>query len=108
MLRQPDGQTEVLDLPPGLLLGIDPASRYPTAEFPLPPGGALALYTDGLVEAPGVAFDDATADLAAHFALALDQDMESVADTLVRYAKRATPGTDDIALLLINALREEG
>ncbi|MEV5291570.1 SpoIIE family protein phosphatase [Streptomyces sp. NPDC053741] len=108
LLRQPDGQTEVLDLPPGLLLGIDPASRYPTAEFPLPPGGALALYTDGLVEAPGVAFDDATADLAAHFALALDQDMESVADTLVRYAKRATPGTDDIALLLINALREEG
>lgn len=107
MLRQPDGQTEVLDLPPGLLLGIDPTSHYPTAEFPLPPGGALALYTDGLVEAPGVAFDDAAADLAAQFALALDQDMESVADTLVRYAKRATPGTDDIALLLINALPEE-
>ncbi|MFE4690675.1 SpoIIE family protein phosphatase [Streptomyces sp. NPDC056749] len=107
LLRQPDGQTEVLDLPPGLLLGIDPASHYPTAEFPLPPGGALALYTDGLVEAPGVAFDDAAADLAAQFALALDQDMESVADTLVRYAKRATPGTDDIALLLINALLED-
>ncbi|MFJ3703116.1 MULTISPECIES: SpoIIE family protein phosphatase [unclassified Streptomyces] len=107
LLRQPDGQTEVLDLPPGLLLGIDPTSHYPTAEFPLPPGGALALYTDGLVEAPGVAFDDAAADLAAQFALALDQDMESVADTLVRYAKRATPGTDDIALLLINALPEE-
>lgn len=55
-----------------------------------------------------MAFDDATAELAAHFALALDQDMESVADTLVRYAKRATPGTDDIALLLINALRPDG
>lgn len=108
LLRQPDGQTEVLDLPPGLLLGIDPASRYPTTDVPLPPGGALALFTDGLVEAPGVAFDDATAELAAHFALALDQDMESVADTLVRYAKRATPGTDDIALLLINALRPDG
>ncbi|MFE4452963.1 SpoIIE family protein phosphatase [Streptomyces sp. NPDC056796] len=105
LLRQPDGQTEVLGLPPGLLLGIDPASRYPTAEVPLPPGAALALFTDGLVEAPGVAFDDATADLAAHFALALDQDMESVADMLVRYAKRATPGTDDIALLLLNAAR---
>ncbi|MFJ8752701.1 PP2C family protein-serine/threonine phosphatase [Streptomyces sp. NPDC102441] len=108
LLRQPDGQTEVLDLPPGLLLGIDPASRYPTADVPLPPGAALALYTDGLVEAPGVDFDDATADLAAHFALALDQGMESVAGELVRYAKRATPGTDDIALLLINALREDG
>ncbi|MFJ8858934.1 SpoIIE family protein phosphatase [Streptomyces sp. NPDC102451] len=108
LLRQPDGQTDVLPLPPGLLLGIDPASRYPTAEVPLPPGAALALYTDGLVEAPGVDFDDAAAELAAHFALALDQDMESVADTLVRYAKRATPGTDDIALLLINALLTDG
>ncbi|MEU1216203.1 SpoIIE family protein phosphatase [Streptomyces sp. NPDC005791] len=108
LMRRPDGQTGVLDLPPGLLLGIDPASRYPTAEVRMPPGAALALYTDGLVEAPGVDFDDATAELAAHFALALDQDMESVADTLVRYAKRATPGTDDIALLLINALGPEG
>ncbi|MFJ6854563.1 SpoIIE family protein phosphatase [Streptomyces sp. NPDC091271] len=107
LMRQPDGQTEVLDLPPGLLLGIEPAARYPTAQIPLPPGAALALYTDGLVEAPGVDFDDATAELAAHFALALEQDMESVADTLVRYAKRATPGTDDIALLLINALRPD-
>ncbi|MFC8228230.1 SpoIIE family protein phosphatase [Streptomyces sp. NPDC057287] len=108
LLRQPDGQTEVLGLPPGLLLGIDPAARYPTTDVPLPPGAALALFTDGLVEAPGVAFDDATAELAAHFALALDQNMESVADTLVRYAKQATPGTDDIALLLINALRPDG
>ncbi|GAA2925266.1 SpoIIE family protein phosphatase [Kitasatospora cinereorecta] len=105
LVRQPDGQTEVLGLPPGLLLGIDPSSRYPTAEIPLPPGAALALYTDGLVEAPGVDFDDAAAELAEHFALALDQTMDEVADTLVRYAKRSTPGTDDIALLLVNALR---
>ncbi|MFD9498203.1 SpoIIE family protein phosphatase [Streptomyces sp. NPDC060035] len=108
LLRQPDGQTEVLELPPGLLLGVDPASRYPTAEIPLPPGAALALFTDGLVEAPGVDFDDATAELAEHFALALDQSMDSVADTLVRYAERSTPGSDDIALLLINALGTDG
>lgn len=78
--------------------------------MPLPPGAVLALYTDGLVEAPGVDFDDATTELSSHLALALalDQDMESVADTLVRYAKRATPGTDDIALLLLNALSQEG
>lgn len=108
LLRQPDGQTEVLELPPGLLLGIDPASRYPTAEIPLPPGATLALYTDGLVEAPGVDFDDATAGLAEQFALALDQSMDSVADSLVRYAERSGPGSDDIALLLINALGTQG
>ncbi|WP_307128791.1 SpoIIE family protein phosphatase [Streptomyces sp. B1I3] len=104
LLRQPDGRTEALGLTPGLLLGIDPASRYPTAEVQLPPGAALALFTDGLVEAPGVDFDDATAALAELFALALDQTMDEVADTLVRYAERFTPGSDDIALLLINAL----
>ncbi|MEU0147087.1 SpoIIE family protein phosphatase [Streptomyces sp. NPDC006288] len=108
LLRQPDGQTDVLDLPPGLLLGIDPAARYPTAEVPLPLGAALALFTDGLVEAPGVDIDEAVADLAEHFALALEQDMDSVAETLVRYAKGATSGSDDIALLLINALGTEG
>ncbi|MGW0780690.1 PP2C family protein-serine/threonine phosphatase [Streptomyces sp. NPDC002913] len=108
LLRQPDGQTEAVDLPPGLLLGIDPAAGYPTAEIPLPPGATLALYTDGLVEAPGVDFEDAIADLAEHFAIALDQDMDSVADTLVRYARNYTPGNDDIALLLINALRPDG
>ncbi|WP_069169608.1 PP2C family protein-serine/threonine phosphatase [Streptomyces griseus] len=108
LLRHPDGGTESLSLPPGLLLGIDPASRYPTVEIPLPPGAALALFTDGLVEAPGVDFDDATAALAEHFALALDRTMDEVADTLVRYAERFTPGSDDIALLLINALRTDG
>ncbi|GGZ15812.1 PAS sensor protein [Streptomyces nitrosporeus] len=106
LLRQPDGRTEALDLPPGLLLGVDPGSRYPTAEVPLPPGAALALFTDGLVEAPGVDLDDAMADLAEHFALALEQPVDAVADTLVRYAEQATPGTDDIALLILNAVPE--
>lgn len=108
LLRQPDGQTEVLELPPGVLLGIDPTSSYPTAEIPLPPGAALALFTDGLVEAPGVDIDHATAELAEHFALALDRSMDSVADTLLRYAERSTPGSDDIALLLIEALGTGG
>ncbi|MFC9245671.1 SpoIIE family protein phosphatase [Streptomyces sp. NPDC057136] len=105
LLRHPDGHAEVLSLAPGLLLGIDPAARYPTTEIPLPPGSALALYTDGLVEAPGVDFDEATADLARHFEQATGQTMDALADTLVRYAERSTPGSDDIALLLVDALR---
>ncbi|MFJ7628609.1 SpoIIE family protein phosphatase [Streptomyces sp. NPDC097595] len=108
LLRHPGGETEVLRLPPGLLLGVDRDARYPTTEIPLPPGAALALYTDGLVEVPGIDIDRSTAALAEQFGLNTGRPMEAVADSLVRYAKDATPGSDDIALLLIEALRDEG
>ncbi|MGW1124648.1 SpoIIE family protein phosphatase [Streptomyces sp. NPDC002526] len=107
LLRHPGGDTEVLRLPPGLLLGVDREARYPTTEIPLPPGAALALYTDGLVEVPGTDPDRSTAALADQFGRSTGRPMEAVADSLVRYAKDVTPGSDDIALLLIEALRDE-
>ncbi|MEU6998851.1 SpoIIE family protein phosphatase [Nonomuraea sp. NPDC046570] len=102
LLRHPDGHTEVLDLTPGLLLGIDPTADYPTTDIPLPPGAVLALYTDGLVEAPGIDLDYATNDLADQLTRARGQTMDALADTLVHYAKQSAPRSDDIALLLIN------
>ncbi|MCF3962849.1 SpoIIE family protein phosphatase [Streptomyces fuscigenes] len=98
LLRLPDGRTELVGVPPGLLLGIDPDVRYPAREFPLPPGCVLALYTDGLVEAPGVDLDDATAALAGLLESTDPYDLDAMADTLIRHAP--TPA-DDIALLLI-------
>ncbi|KOT42615.1 PAS/PAC sensor protein [Streptomyces caelestis] len=99
LLRHADGHTEVVPVPPGLLLGIEPDSRYPAMEVPLPPGCVLALYTDGLVEAPGVDFDDATAALAGLLEHTDPADLDAMADTLIRHSP--TPG-DDIALLLIS------
>lgn len=99
LLRHADGHTELLDVPPGLLLGIDPDAHYRTLEFPLQPGCVLALYTDGLVEAPGVDLDDATAALAGLLEHAEPTDLDAMADTLIRHAP--APG-DDIALLLIS------
>ncbi|MFC8008520.1 SpoIIE family protein phosphatase [Streptomyces olivaceus] len=99
LLRHANGQTELLDVPPGLLLGIDPGTLYPTREFPLPPGCVLALYTDGLVEAPGVDLDDATATLAGLLEEADPTDLDAMADTLIRHSP--SPG-DDIAVLLIS------
>ncbi|MFE2068947.1 SpoIIE family protein phosphatase [Streptomyces sp. NPDC059467] len=101
ILRHPDGQAEVLPLPPGLLLGIDPDADYPSAEIPLPPGTVLALYTDGLVETPGVDLDDAMSGLAVQLARARHQPMEQLATALIAHARRTAPRTDDIALLLI-------
>ncbi|MER5520896.1 SpoIIE family protein phosphatase [Streptomyces sp. NPDC002763] len=101
ILRHPDGHAEVLSLPPGLLLGIDPDTDYPATEIPLPPGTVLALYTDGLVETPGVDLDDAMSGLAAQLAQARFESMDRLATTLIDHARRTAPMTDDIALLLI-------
>ncbi|MEU6067622.1 SpoIIE family protein phosphatase [Streptomyces sp. NPDC047082] len=102
LMRHPDGHTEILHLPPGLLLGIDPDATYPTTEIPLPPGALLALYTDGLIETPGTDIDHATADLVTYLAQVPDQTIDALADTLINY-RPPTSHQDDIALLLIQA-----
>ncbi|WP_432254036.1 SpoIIE family protein phosphatase [Streptomyces sp. HNM1019] len=102
VLRHPDGHTEILHLPPGLLLGIDPDADYPATEIPLPPGAVLALYTDGLVESPGTDLGDATTHLADQLARAPDQPMATLADTLVHHDPHTDPRSDDIALLLLH------
>ncbi|WP_217169083.1 SpoIIE family protein phosphatase [Streptomyces sp. AC512_CC834] len=99
LVRHADGRIERLRVPPGLLLGIEPDTVYPSLEFPLPPGSVLALYTDGLVEAPGVDLDDAIAALAGLLEHGDPGDLDAMADTLIRHAP--APG-DDIALLLIS------
>ncbi|MEW1775962.1 SpoIIE family protein phosphatase [Streptomyces sp. NPDC086777] len=101
VLRHPDGRAEVLSLPPGLLLGIDGDTDYPDAEIPLTPGTVLALYTDGLVETPGVDLDDAMSGLATQLARARSQPMDGLATALIDHARRTAPRTDDIALLLL-------
>ncbi|MFH8974918.1 SpoIIE family protein phosphatase [Streptomyces sp. NPDC017890] len=99
LVRHADGRVELLRVAPGLLLGIEPDTLYSALEFSLPPGSVLALYTDGLVEAPGVDLDDAIAALAGLLEHADSTDLDAMADTLIRHAP--APG-DDIALLLIS------
>ncbi|MFB7286774.1 SpoIIE family protein phosphatase [Actinacidiphila glaucinigra] len=101
LIRHPDGHTEALHLPPGLLLGISPDSNYPTTAIPLRPQTVLALYTDGLVEAPGIDTDRTTADLARHLTQADDDSADDLADALLHHALQTVPGTDDIALLVV-------
>ncbi|BDD76925.1 MULTISPECIES: SpoIIE family protein phosphatase [Streptomyces] len=98
LVRHSDGRVETLRVPPGLLLGIEPDTVYPSLEFPLPPGSVLVLYTDGLVEAPGVDLDDAIAALGGLVEHGDPGDLDAMADTLIRHAP--TPG-DDIALVLV-------
>lgn len=101
LCRHADGTTGVLEVPPGLLLGIDPGAAYPETEVPLPPGALLALYTDGLVEVPGVSLDETTADLAARLSRGAPDDLGALADALVDHARRTAPRDDDMALVLL-------
>ncbi|MBT2459808.1 SpoIIE family protein phosphatase [Streptomyces sp. ISL-86] len=108
LLRHGDGTTDILDLPPGLLLGIDPDAGYTATEFAFGPPSLLALYTDGLVETPGQDIDEAIGEAAARITRAPHrQPLGLLADDLIHHARHAAPRTDDIALLLLRS-REPG
>ncbi|MET9800948.1 SpoIIE family protein phosphatase [Streptomyces sp. NPDC006368] len=100
LLRHPDGRAEVLDLPGGVVLGIDADASYPVTELRLAPGTVLALFTDGLVEQPGTDIDLGIERLRAALASVDDPSLAHTADRLIRAAKAATDRPDDIALLL--------
>ncbi|MEU6478684.1 SpoIIE family protein phosphatase [Streptomyces sp. NPDC047017] len=107
VLRHPDGRTEVCDVPGGVVLGVEPGARYPVTELRLAPGAILALYTDGLVERPGIDIDDgvgalcvALARVGASAARPGGRPLTSVADRLTATARHSADRPDDITLLL--------
>ncbi|WP_405579555.1 SpoIIE family protein phosphatase [Streptomyces sp. NBC_01190] len=123
VLRHPDRRTEVLSVPPGLLLGIEPDAEYGTVEIQLPPGALLALYTDGLVERPGVDLGEAIEGFARHVgrvgipgapgspggAVAPGApSLEEQADALIEHVRTASDRSDDIALLLLSRREPTG
>ncbi|MFD7692646.1 SpoIIE family protein phosphatase [Streptomyces sp. NPDC059805] len=101
LLRHPDGRAEPVSAPAGLLLGITPEADYATVDVPLPPGAVLALYTDGLVERPGVDIDDAISAVTGRLAAFAPDDLDALADALLEHAGQAAANPDDIALLLV-------
>ncbi|WP_225847454.1 SpoIIE family protein phosphatase [Streptomyces sp. HPF1205] len=106
LLCRPGRSAEVMDITPGLLLGVDPAATYPTTTIALPPGAVLTLYTDGLIETPGADIDAATTALAAVLARHVGgraPDLDRLADELISHARSSGTRTDDTALLLVRA-----
>ncbi|MFG3441351.1 SpoIIE family protein phosphatase [Nonomuraea sp. NPDC047897] len=103
LLHTPGSVARSVDLPPGLLLGLEPDADYPTREIPFPTGSVLALYTDGLIEEPGVDLDQGIADLAAHLTRAADLPLHILVQLLIDQAESVDHRTDDIALLLLKS-----
>ncbi|MFJ5775483.1 SpoIIE family protein phosphatase [Streptomyces sp. NPDC093094] len=104
LLLRPDGRVRVLDLAGGPLLGIDGSAAYPTTEVAFAPGSVLVLYTDGLIESPGVDIEDALAALGRRLAEAGEQPLDRLADILVGHPA-AEERLDDVALLLLRVPR---
>jgi serine phosphatase RsbU (regulator of sigma subunit) len=96
-LRHPDGSTEMIDLPPGLLLGAGDAER-PTVDRQLAPGSILAMYTDGLIERPGEDIGLGMSRLARALAHGPAGSLDELCDSIL--ATLAPHPRDDVALLL--------
>jgi len=105
VLALPGAQPRLLDLPPGLPLGLV-AGSFQASQISLPPGATLALYTDGLVESRTRPLSDGMAALCDALGTALAQadaplseTCEAVTDTMREY------GEDDITLVLARIRR---
>jgi PAS domain S-box-containing protein len=96
-LRHPDGSTEFIDLPVGLLLGAGQAD-HPTVDREFPPGSILAMYTDGLIEQPGQDLAIGMSRLARALADGPTRSLDELCDSVL--ASLAPRPRDDIALLL--------
>jgi hypothetical protein len=100
VLALPGGNTRVLELPPGLPLGLGVGS-YEATRIGLPQGTTLALYTDGLVESRTRALDDGLAVLRNALSEALagpGTPLDEVSGTVSRALRQQ--GEDDITLVL--------
>ncbi|MGW4874758.1 SpoIIE family protein phosphatase [Streptomyces chartreusis] len=102
IIRHPDNRTHVVALQPGPPLGVGFGTyTYPLTTLPLVPGALLALYTDGLVEIPGIDIAETIEGLADHVGQCGGLPLHQLVDGLIQRTRQASPHTDDIALLLL-------
>jgi serine phosphatase RsbU (regulator of sigma subunit) len=98
----PDGSTRPLEAH-GLVLGIDGGQQYAESQAQLPPGAALVLYTDGVVEArrDGELYGDDRLDalLAEQHGLPARALAEAVAEDAREFAGGDL--SDDLAVVVI-------
>jgi serine phosphatase RsbU (regulator of sigma subunit)/anti-sigma regulatory factor (Ser/Thr protein kinase) len=99
-LRDPDGQVSFLENPGSALLGLG-GQRFTETHHHFPPGATLALYTDGLVESPGVDINEGMQRLSR--ALTPPGTAHSTADRLMGLIDHAGGYDDDATLLLVQA-----
>ena len=93
-----DGRSEMLPLPAGVLLGLDPDAEYEEVTLPMRGGDTLLLYTDGLVERRAGSISDALREFTAA-AVPAGPDVSAHADRILNNAISDTG--DDACLVAI-------
>jgi PAS domain S-box-containing protein len=96
-LRRPGGRVEFLDVPGGMMLGVDQGC-YPVTETELPADSVLALYTDGLIEQPGQDLGTGMSRLARALAAGLTRSPDQLCDSVL--ASLDPQPRDDVTLVL--------
>jgi hypothetical protein len=96
-----DGTAEMLPLPAGVLLGLDPDAEYEEATLPLRSGDTLLMFTDGLIERRADSISDALGEFTAA-AVPAGPDAASHADRILDSASSDTG--DDACLVAVRLL----
>ncbi|MFC9331344.1 SpoIIE family protein phosphatase [Kitasatospora sp. NPDC057015] len=97
VMVQPDGRAELLDLPSGAPIGVGGVD-FASVELPAPPGSALLLFTDGLVETRRRPISTGLELLRARLAASHRHSPEHLCQDALRILPPGDRG-DDIALL---------
>ncbi|MGW6913775.1 SpoIIE family protein phosphatase [Kitasatospora sp. NPDC054939] len=97
VLVQPDGSAALLELEAGAPIGVGGVD-FSSVELPAPPGSALLLFTDGLVETRSRPLSDGLELLRARLATAHLHSPEHLCQEALRILPPGDRG-DDIALL---------
>jgi sigma-B regulation protein RsbU (phosphoserine phosphatase) len=100
-----NGQAQLLDTEPSLLLGIEMEAAYTAHELTLSPGDTIFLYTDGLTEAENVQKElfgerRALATAAAHAAMTVQEQLEEMRSSVQAFVGDAEQ-SDDLTLLAV-------
>ncbi|PWI45149.1 phosphatase [Streptomyces sp. ICBB 8177] len=108
LLREADGQVHRLDAPAGPMLGLPIDKTFPEHQRPFPPGSAVLLYTDGLVERRTTGIDPGIDQLASNLSSLghlVHDDLDTAAETILERMLANYRREDDVCLLLCHADR---
>jgi serine phosphatase RsbU (regulator of sigma subunit) len=100
LLISRDGVTRYLTDGHGLLLGTGAGRERGGATASLAPGSTLVLYTDGLIEDPGLTLDVGLDRLRRHAAALVHRPLTAFTDQLLNRVRPAR-NDDDVALLAL-------
>src|SRR4051812_9485742 len=103
-----EGGARVLDVEPGPPLGVGRDEEYVEVVEEVQPGTTLVVYTDGLVEQPGVAPDVSLARLAKNALAGGTEGADALCDDLVKAQLGKGQPRDDVAFVAIHMVPLSG